>query len=115
MDTKYKDLRLKEYNEFLEKNQEKIAFMASCLERFKNASNVQSIRQTGMIAAVELKEYPIDFRVNLKVFTHALKQGVLLRPLGNVVYFMPPYVITCKEIEHMMDVAYEAIVSLNGL
>ena len=104
-----------EQESILEKNQEKIAFMASCLERFKNAPNVQSIRQTGMIAAVELKEYPIDFRVNLKVFTHALKQGVLLRPLGNVVYFMPPYVITCKEIERMMDVAYEAIVSLNDL
>lgn len=104
-----------EQEAILENNQEKIAFMASCLERFKNAPNVKSIRQTGMIAAVELKEYPIDFRVNLKVFTHALKQGVLLRPLGNVVYFMPPYVITCKEMERMMDVAYEAIVSLNGL
>lgn len=104
-----------EQEAILEKKQEKIAFMASYLERFKNAPNVKSIRQTGMIAAVELKEYPIDFRVNLKVFTHALKQGVLLRPLGNVVYFMPPYVITCKEMERMMDVAYEAIVSLNGL
>ncbi len=104
-----------EQEAILENNQEKIAFMASYLERFKNAPNVKSIRQTGMIAAVELKEYPIDFRVNLKVFTHALKQGVLLRPLGNVVYFMPPYVITCKEMERMMDVAYEAIVSLNGL
>lgn len=104
-----------EQEAILENNQEKIAFMASCLERFKNAPNVKSIRQTGMIAAVELKEYPIDFRVNLKVFTHALKQGVLLRPLGNVVYFMPPYVITCKEMERMMDVAYEAIVSLNDL
>ena len=104
-----------EQEAILENNQEKIAFMASCLERFKNASNVKSIRQTGMIAAVELKEYPIDFRVNLKVFTHALKQGVLLRPLGNIVYFMPPYVITCKEMERMMDVAYEAIVSLNDL
>lgn len=104
-----------EQEAILENNQEKIAFMASCLERFKNAPNVKSIRQTGMIAAVELKEYPIDFRVNLKVFTHALKQGVLLRPLGNVVYFMPPYVIACKEMERMIDVAYEAIVSLNGL
>ena len=66
-----------EHESILENNQEKIAFMASYLERFKNAPNVKSIRQTGMIAAVELKEYPIDFRVNLKVFTYALKQGVL--------------------------------------
>ena len=104
-----------EQESILEKNHEKIAFMASKLERFKALSNVRSIRQMGMIAAVELQSYPIDFRVNLKVFTYALRHGVILRPLGNVVYFMPPYVITCKEIERMMDVAYEAIVSLDSL
>ena len=99
----------------LEKNEEKIAFIAEQLERFKALPHVQSIRQTGMIAAVELQEYPIDFRVNLKIFEYAMKKGVMFRPLGNVVYFMPPYVITCKEIERMMDVAYEAIVSLDTL
>jgi len=104
-----------ENEHILEKNQEKIALIASKLERFKTLPNVQKIRQTGMIAAVELDVYPIDFRVNLKIFEYALKKGVLLRPLGNVVYFMPPYVITCKEIETMMDVAYEAIVSLGRL
>ncbi|NCD13422.1 MAG: adenosylmethionine--8-amino-7-oxononanoate transaminase [Epsilonproteobacteria bacterium] len=99
----------------LEKNQEKIAFISKQSERFKTLPNVQWVRQTGMIAAVELKEYPLDFRVNLKIFEYAMKKGVMLRPLSNVVYFMPPYVITCKEIERMMDVAYEAIVSLNSL
>jgi adenosylmethionine-8-amino-7-oxononanoate aminotransferase len=34
---------------------------------------------------------------------------VLLRPLGNVIYFMPPYVITEEEIDRMMEVAYEGI------
>ncbi|ACZ12443.1 adenosylmethionine--8-amino-7-oxononanoate transaminase [Sulfurospirillum deleyianum] len=104
-----------EQESILEKNEEKIAFIAEQLERFKALPNVQTIRQTGMIAAVELKEYPIDFRVNLKIFEYAMKKGVILRPLGNIVYFMPPYVITCKEIERMMDVAYEAIVSVNDL
>lgn len=99
----------------LEKNQEKIAFMKQKLETFKTLPNVKSIRQTGMIAAVELQEYPVDFRVNLKIFTHALNKGVILRPLSNVVYFMPPYVITLSQIETMMDAAYEAIVSLNSL
>jgi adenosylmethionine-8-amino-7-oxononanoate aminotransferase len=36
----------------------------------------------------------------------------LLRPLGNILYFMPPYIITEEEIDTMMDVAYEAIQSL---
>ena len=104
-----------ENENILEKNQEKIAFMKQKLETFKTLPNVKSIRQTGMIAAVELQEYPLDFRVNLKIFTHALNKGVILRPLSNVVYFMPPYVITLSQIETMMDAAYEAIVSLNSL
>ncbi len=104
-----------ENESILEKNREKIAFMASKLDAFQQLKNVRSIRQMGMIAVVELDEYPIDFRVNLKIFTYALRHGVILRPLGNVVYFMPPYVITCKEIETMMNVAYEAILSLNTL
>ena len=108
-------LDLFEDESILEKNQEKIAFMAHKLESFKQLPQVRNIRQMGMIAAVELCEYPIDFRVNLKIFTYALSKGVILRPLGNVVYFMPPYIITCKEIETMMDVAYEAIVSLDRL
>ncbi len=108
-------LDLFENEAVLEKNQAKIAFIAECLERFKALPNVKSVRQTGMIAAVELQTYPVEFRVNLKIFQFALKRGVILRPLSNVVYFMPPYVITCEEITTMMDAAYEAIVSLNAL
>lgn len=104
-----------ENENIIEKNREKIAYIAAKLEKFKNLKNVKEVRQTGMIAAVELSDYNASLRINLKVFTYALEKGVLLRPLGNVVYFMPPFVITCKEIDTMMDVAYEAIVSLNTL
>jgi adenosylmethionine-8-amino-7-oxononanoate aminotransferase len=43
------------------------------------------------------------------VYRHALARGVLLRPIGNVVYFMPPYVITPGEIDLMVEVAREGI------
>lgn len=104
-----------ENDHILENNREKIAFITQKLEKFKTLKNVKEVRQIGMIAAVELKGYDVRERINLKVFTYALEHSVLLRPLGNVVYFMPPYVITCKEIDTMMDVAYEAIVSLDTL
>lgn len=104
-----------ENENILEENREKIAYIAQKLERFKTLKNVKEVRQTGMIAAVELEGYDASLRVNLKVFSYALEKGVLLRPLGNVVYFMPPFIITCKEIDTMMDVAYEAIVSLDAL
>jgi len=33
----------------------------------------------------------------------------LLRPLGNVIYFMPPYIITYAEIDKMIETAFEGI------
>ena len=65
-----------------------------------------------MIFVVELKGYKSEDRIGLKVYQHGLKHGVLLRPLGHVVYFMPPYIITKKEIDKMVDTAYDAIKSL---
>ncbi len=65
-----------------------------------------------MICAIELKGYDSSQRIGLKVYQYALKHEVLLRPLGHVIYFMPPYVITNKEIDKVMEVAYEAIKTL---
>jgi adenosylmethionine-8-amino-7-oxononanoate aminotransferase len=62
-----------------------------------------------MIAAVELKGYKAEERIGLKIYEYALSQGVLLRPLGNVIYFMPPYIITIEEIDKVLDVMYDAI------
>ena len=51
-------------------------------------------------------------RIGVEIFKYALSQDVLLRPMGHVVYFMPPYVITIEEIDIMMDVAFDAIKNL---
>ena len=45
----------------------------------------------------------------MKVYRHALEHGMLLRPIGNVIYFMPPYVVSPDEIELMVKVAREGI------
>ena len=54
---------------------------------------------------------PFDWRERrgLKVFQSALAKGVLLRPIGNTVYFMPPYVITDDELRWVVEVAAEAV------
>jgi len=92
-------------------NQNKIIskYMAKKLQKFLELDNVASIRQTGMICAIDLKGYAPELRIGLQVYKHGLKNGVLLRPLGNVIYFMPPYIITNAEIDKMMETAYEAI------
>ncbi len=78
--------------------------------------HVAEVRQRGMIVAIELardkasrQPYAWQERRGLIVYRHALERGVVLRPVGNVVYFMPPYVITPEEIDLMVDVAREGI------
>lgn len=102
-----------ENEDIIKKNKEKAEYMQEELLKFKTLKNVSSIRQTGMVCAVELKGYNPKVRVGLKVYEYGLKYGVLLRPLGHVVYFMPPYIITKDEIKKMMRVAYEAIKELS--
>jgi adenosylmethionine-8-amino-7-oxononanoate aminotransferase len=69
-----------------------------------------------MIVAIELAKdtarkepYPWQERRGLIVYRHGLERGVLLRPVGPVVYFMPPYVISPDEIDLMVNVAREGI------
>ncbi|MDQ1244841.1 MAG: adenosylmethionine---8-amino-7-oxononanoate aminotransferase [Campylobacterota bacterium] len=102
-------LDLFEQDNVIEKNRETAKYMGSKLSKFKELTNVASIRQTGMICAVELKGYKPEERIGLRVYQYGLDNGVLLRPLGHVIYFMPPYIITKAECDKMMDVAYEAI------
>jgi len=97
----------------IEKNKELSNYIAKKLERFKELDNVGNIRQTGMVAAFDILGYTSEDRIGLKVFDYALEKGVFLRPLGNVVYFMPPYVITHEEIDKMMDTAYDAVSALH--
>jgi len=101
-----------ENENIIEKNKIKAAYMAKKLEKFAELENVGEIRQTGMICVVELKGYKAEERVGLKIYEYGLEHGVLLRPLGHVLYFMPPYIITNEQIDTMMDVGYEAISQL---
>ena len=98
-----------EASDVLGDNRKKSAYILEKLEKFKNLPNVKEVRQTGMVAAIELKGYSAEERIGLKVYQYGLDHGVLLRPLGHIVYFMPPYIITYEEIDKMIDTAYEAI------
>ena len=99
-------------NDILGDNAQKSLYIKAKLEPFAALPNVKEIRQQGMVAAVELQGYETSERIGLKVYEYALSQGVLLRPLGPVIYFMPPYIITYAEIDKMIEVAYEGIKSV---
>ena len=100
----------------LERNRVLAAHLATKLAPLAAHPHVAEVRQTGMIAAVELVRdkatrapFPVAERRGLRAYLHALTRGVLLRPLGDVIYFMPPYVITRDEIDLMVAVATESI------
>ena len=71
-----------------------------------------------MIVAAEMardgdrcRPFPWQERRGLRVYQHGLRHEALLRPIGNVVYFMPPYVITPDQIDALMVTARNGIVA----
>jgi adenosylmethionine-8-amino-7-oxononanoate aminotransferase len=78
--------------------------------------HVAEVRQTGMILAIELVKnkarrtpYLWQERRGLRIYQHALEHEALLRPLGNVVYLMPPYVITPDQIDTLAELITDGI------
>ncbi len=97
-------------------NRERSRILAEALKPLRSHPNVLEIRQKGMVAAIELvrdkaSRAPYDWRERrgLAIFQAALRRGLLLRPIGSVVYFMPPYIITPEQIRWMVATAAEAI------
>ena len=60
---------------------------------------VKNFRQRGMIWAFDAVDAKAGF--SSRFFTQALKQELLLRPIGNTVYLMPPYILSDEEIAHL--------------
>jgi adenosylmethionine-8-amino-7-oxononanoate aminotransferase len=109
-------LDLFEQSPWLERNRETARRMREAIVPLESHPHVGEIRQCGMILAMEMVAdrdnmtlYDWRERRGMVVYRHALSNGVLLRPIGNVVYFMPPYVIEADEISLMADVAMEGI------
>ncbi|MBK8162020.1 MAG: adenosylmethionine--8-amino-7-oxononanoate transaminase [Gammaproteobacteria bacterium] len=105
-----------EQDRVIERNVALAEALSAAAARFADHPNVAEVRQRGMILAIEMAQdrrtrepYPWQERRGLRVHRHALEQGVLLRPLGNVIYFMPPYVITPEEIELMTGAAWTGL------
>jgi adenosylmethionine-8-amino-7-oxononanoate aminotransferase len=105
-----------EQDRIIEQNKRLSAHMAHTCNRFKDHPHVGEVRQTGMILALEMvaartprAHFAWQQRRGLQVYRHGLTNGALLRPLGDVVYFMPPYVITPEEIDLLADIAWEGI------
>ena len=110
------NLKIMEEEKIIEKLQPKIEYLKKSLKIFESLEHAGDIRQTGMIGAVEMvkdkktkEPYAFEERMGHRVFLEAMKRGAILRPIGNVIYFMPPLIITEAQIDELLKIAYDSI------
>jgi len=103
-------------DDVLARNRDTASKMATLAAQIGAHRHVADTRQSGMIVAFELtrdgdKGTPFDpaLRVGLRAYRHAVERGVLLRPLGDILYWMPPYCIDDAQLQLLADITAEAI------
>lgn len=79
---------------------------------------VGEYRQIGLVGAIELvvdkttkQPFPSEERIGYHIYKKALEKGLLIRPLGNILYFMPPYTITEEEMTFMVTTTKDTLVN----
>jgi adenosylmethionine-8-amino-7-oxononanoate aminotransferase len=84
------------------------------LGKLREMHQVGDIRQIGAVGALELRAEDAGYlsAMRPKLYQFFLERGVLLRPLGNVVYVLPPYVMEPAQLHLVYDVIAEAIETL---
>ncbi len=107
---------LKEENIIKKANENTIYFNKIIKEKFSSHKNVGDIRSIGLINAIELvknkstkEAFDPKLRTGYQIYKKALKKGVLLRPLGDVIYFNPPLIIEPKDMDFVTDIAAECM------
>lgn len=103
-------------NEVMPELPEKIKVLSDILADLAELPNAGEIRQCGFIGAVELvadkktkRSFPAKDRIGWQVYREALKRGALLRPLGDVIYFLTPLTISTETLRELGKIAKESI------
>lgn len=98
----------------LDNNQILIKHFAKQLTVLKTHPHIINTRQTGMIVAFDVVQkngthYPAQQQIGRLIAQDALQHGVLIRPIGNHIYFIPPYCITIEQIDQLFNITLQAI------
>lgn len=108
-------LNILEDEKIIEKANAKAPYFTKIIrDKFLPLENVGEVRTIGLINAIELvkdkntkEPFESTLRVGYQIYKKALKKGVLLRPLGNVIYFNPPLIISKGDMDFVVDVAFD--------
>ncbi len=108
-------LNILKEDKIIEKAQKRAVYFNKIIkDKFLNLDNVGEVRHIGLINAIELvknkntkEAFDGKLRLGYQIYKKALKKGVLLRPLGDVIYFNPPLIIEENDMDFVTDVALE--------
>ncbi len=101
-------LAIFETDNVIQENREKSALIQAKMQVLTDLS-IKHLRHQGMIFAFDVMTQNTQF--SRQCYQAATKQGLLLRPIGNTVYWMPPFTITEAEIDFMADATLAAVKS----
>jgi adenosylmethionine-8-amino-7-oxononanoate aminotransferase len=86
------------------------------MKRLEQLTHVGSVRYRGLMGGVELvkdkktkEPFPFEKRLGYQVIMEARKEGVMLRPLGDVIVLMPPLAVSLEELDLLFDATEKAI------
>ena len=77
---------------------------------------IADVRQTGTIIAIELKTDNPSYHHNMRdvLYRFFLEEGIIMRPLGNIIYLIPPYCITDEDLTYIYDRIHKLLGQLNN-
>lgn len=112
-------LRIFKEEDTLNRIKEIIPILHKNLKKFNSLPLVGDVRCLGMIGAIELvkdkktkQTFTLEERIGLKVYKKGLKQGIILRPLGNIIYLYLPLCIKKSEMYIILEKTFKVIKSV---
>ncbi|MFZ1548341.1 MAG: adenosylmethionine--8-amino-7-oxononanoate transaminase, partial [Candidatus Nitrotoga sp.] len=103
-------LEIFEQDDVIATNRNKAAYFNRISQPLRDHPRVKNFRNTGMIWAFEVDSLHDDFAQ--RCFSLALEKELLLRPMGNTIYFMPPYIISEAEMDMLVERTLAIITAL---
>ena len=101
-------LAIFEQDDVLSKNQTKTAYINHHISTWHDLP-IANVRNQGMVWAFDVQTKNQQFQQHF--YQQALAEGLLLRPIGNTVYWMPPYVISQDEIDFMLNTTKQVVLA----
>jgi adenosylmethionine-8-amino-7-oxononanoate transaminase len=110
------NLDLMEERKTLDGVRERGEVLAAALKPLAGHPHIGEVRRRGLMVGIELvadratkEPYPVAERMGWRVIEQAREDGVIIRPLGDVVVLMPPLAISIPDLQRLVDVTSRAI------